>query len=382
MNTTSGALPPSFWPGGAAVTGTRRSPTFARGIVAFRQGWRRRAQESAVGEGRRPPARAAGQGRIAAPVSPARGMAGHVRIRPRPRGSRWPRHAALAFLFLVLILAAVPALARAAPPPEPDRPTVGTASLPPRAATRNARPAPGRKAAALPADDFVILESSDAEPAKVVAGNPALADRPFCPASTFKIVLAWVALERGVVASTTRLDCRDPHLGPGTFALDLHQALLYSSNAFFRAAAPKAGRPAIEEFLRRSGYASPDALAGWLGKDWAPVVKGGKLRLTPRQQQAFLERLAAGRLPDPAGVRNTLIEALRWPSPDPAVELFGKTGTHDGAVWFAGFGRTGPSRRIVTVFCRGTVARRPAVIAAFYNRFGLTWSDALLPSLR
>lgn len=249
-------------------------------------------------------------------------------------------------------------------------------------AAQNSGPAPGKKAAALPTADFVILESSDGEPARVVAGNPALADRPFCPASTFKIALAWVALEHGVVASSTRLACHDPYLGTGTFALDLHQALLYSSNAFFQETAPRAGRPAIEEFLSRSGYATTHALAGWLGRDWTPVVKGGRLRITPRQQQAFLERLATGRLPDPAGVRDTLVEALRWPSPDPAVALFGKTGTHDGAVWFAGFGRTGASQRIVTVFCRGTVARRPAVIAAFYARFGLAWSDTLLPPLR
>ncbi|RCK80976.1 MAG: hypothetical protein OZSIB_2353 [Candidatus Ozemobacter sibiricus] len=258
---------------------------------------------------------------------------------------------------------------------------------------------------ALPAGEFIILESDQETPPRLVAGNPDLLDIPACPASTFKIILAWAALERGIIATDTRLPCRDPHLGSATRRLDLGQALLYSSNAYFQTLAPRIGRPALDTFLRESGYLPPDALRGWLGKDWSPVVKGGRLRISPRQQHVFLTRLLNDEIAVGQRSRPALLEALRWPVPrsspqeggppagamaspadspparEEAWEVFGKTGAAGGAVWFIGFSRRAGRWKAVTVFCRGPVARRPAVIAAFYERFGLRWDPALLPPL-
>lgn len=227
----------------------------------------------------------------------------------------------------------------------------------------------------------MVLESQRGEAARVVEGNPELADRAACPASTFKIVLAWSALESGVVGSGTRIHCADAHICPRGADLDLHQALLYSSNDFFRSLAPKIGRRSLEEFMTRSGYIASASLSGWLGRSWGPAVKGGRLRITPRNQHRFMDSLMADAVEQRRPVREQLLNGLRWPSPDPRVILHGKTGAAERAVWFTGFGIVQGRPKTVTVFCRGGVDRRPAVISLFYARFGLAWDPALLPPL-
>jgi len=224
---------------------------------------------------------------------------------------------------------------------------------------------------------MVVLRSLASE-TSIIEGTASEADRRVCPASTFKILIAWAALEEGVASPGRLLSSNEAHV-PGTpRQLDLQHALVLSSNAYFDRLVAELGRHRLETWIARSGLFPLPLPRTWIGKDLSAAVHGGKLLVTARSLHELMKTIATSGLGTRPDVRETFPGLLEWPSPDPAVRVYGKTGVYGGAVWFTGFGDSDGRRTTVTVFQPGTIADRPGVIARFYREFGVAWSPALI----
>lgn len=226
------------------------------------------------------------------------------------------------------------------------------------------------------ADNFVVLETAvGGGDAAVVAGEPALADSPACPASTFKLVIALAALEEGIATPSSRHRCGDVSGPVGQREIDMCEAMRHSSNEYFLWLAARLGTARIAERAIRVGFVGGPVAEDWVGEDAAAVVRGGSLRVTPRQLHTFTVRLMRGGVTSgPAGQR-MMEDVMAWPSQDPGVRVFGKTGTWGGAAWYTGFVERAGARKATTVLVGYEVPAwgpaRERAIRLFYERAGV-----------
>ncbi|HEY9071570.1 MAG TPA: penicillin-binding transpeptidase domain-containing protein [Candidatus Ozemobacteraceae bacterium] len=217
----------------------------------------------------------------------------------------------------------------------------------------------------------VILESAGRDTPRVVAGDARLVEKPACPASVFKLVIAWAGLETGVLTPETRIACDEPRIASACVEIGMRDALLRSSNRFFEVIAERLGRVRLTEFASRSGLFREPLPETWLGAKLPSAVWGGTLRTTPARLHVFTQRIAAGDVGS-ASVSRALEAAIEWPCGTATVRVFGKSGTMRKAVWFTGYGRSGDGAvRCVTVFLEGGLERRPEAAAMFFDRFGM-----------
>ena len=211
-----------------------------------------------------------------------------------------------------------------------------------------------------------------------VEGPLSLADRPACPASTFKVLIAWAALEEKIASPGRLIRCADSFIASVPRLLDLHHALVLSSNDYFRPLVRELGWERLEHWIEKGGLASERFPANRIGRDPGEAVHGGNLRVSPRAMHGLMRKIADATLASRADLGEALAGALEWPSPESGLRIFGKTGVFGGGVWFTGFGERNGVRTTVTVFRKGTIADRPAVIARFYRAFGVSWAPGLL----
>ncbi|HNW33759.1 MAG TPA: penicillin-binding transpeptidase domain-containing protein [Candidatus Ozemobacteraceae bacterium] len=225
----------------------------------------------------------------------------------------------------------------------------------------------------------VIIESIDAGHAAVVEGDAGLASHAACPASTFKLVIAWAGLETGRLQADTRIECREDRIASGMIALDLHNALIRSSNRYFEVVAGRIGIDRLAEYVRKSGLVAGEVPKNWLKQGVAAAIWGGDLRVTPFRLHDLMVRLSAGSLASRA-VSEALVAAIEWPAGTSGMRVYGKSGTMRGAAWFTGFAREKSGRtRVVTVFLRGGSARKSEAAERFFGRFGM--KPPVLPPL-
>lgn len=253
----------------------------------------------------------------------------------------------------------------------------------------------GTVTAASAAPPVLVLEAQGAKPFRVIEGDATLLDSEQSAASTFKIWLAAIALEKGILDRTTRYNCRDSHLFGGRLRrLGLHEALILSSNAYFRETARRLGLKQLNDELNRLNL-TKNPQAGSV-RSVNAAIHGDRFRITPRQQFEAIQRLALADLSLSRETWQTLRGALEWPVPDGAHwKVFGKTGCYGGAVWCIGWGESRPHQlldgatglppgaepKIVTVFASGGLERRPEVMRCFFRRFGIEWHESLLQQL-
>lgn len=216
-----------------------------------------------------------------------------------------------------------------------------------------------------------MLETVTNAPTRVVAGDAKLADVALTPASTFKMVIAWSAFEAGVANPSSTFMVADAHVPGAPRALTLADAMFFSSNDAFVELAGRLPKGRLEEDVARSGFVGGPPPKDWLRRGAREVAHGGTLRVTPRQEHAFILRLMRGELASSAAVHAQLLECLAWPSQGSRMKLYGKTGGMNRVRWFTGFGIEGKISRAVTVLLLGADATRADVVAAFYARFGL-----------
>jgi len=207
-------------------------------------------------------------------------------------------------------------------------------------------------------DGMTIVETPRSGEMKVVTGSKAEMDLAREPASTFKVVIAWAALEEGWVK-----DVETPL--KGSDGLGLRQSLQKSINPPFSILAEKIGGDRLAEYAGRSGL-----IEGKISKDWMKgggqeAVHGGDMKTTLRREHGMAVAWMRGQDPWNSEGGKKLQEALIWRGEKIVVRA--KTGSYGGCLWMTGYGED----KAVTVFMLGEVGRRPEVVKAFFSRWGV-----------
>lgn len=137
-------------------------------------------------------------------------------------------------------------------------------------------------------------------------------DRDFLPASTFKIPHALIALETGALASAEEVipwDGTERDIAPWNADHTLATAICESVVPFFQETARRIGRERMQAALDGFAYGNRD-ISGPIDTFWLD----GALRISPREQVAFLERFTSGEVAiaprNAAAVRAALIREV------------------------------------------------------------------------
>ena len=207
-------------------------------------------------------------------------------------------------------------------------------------------------------DGMTILETPKIGEMQVVTGSKVEMDVAREPASTFKVVIAWAALDRGLVQ-----DVETPL--KGTDGLGLRQSLQKSINPPFSILAEKMGGEILGEYAARSGLIEGKILKSWMKAGGQEAVHGADLKTTLRREHSMAVAWMRGTEPWNGEVGRKLQEALVWKGEK--VEVWAKTGSFGGCLWMTGYGRD----KAVTVFMLGEVGRRPEVVKAFFSRWAV-----------
>ena len=207
-------------------------------------------------------------------------------------------------------------------------------------------------------DGMTILETSKTGEMKLVAGSEAEMDVAREPASTFKVVIAWAALDRGLIA-----DVEKPL--EGAEGLGLRQSLQKSINPPFALLAEKIGGEVLGEYAKRSGLIEGSIYKEWMRGGGKEAVHGGDLKTTLRREHQMAVGWMRGTAPWNGAVGKTLQDALVWKGEKIVVRA--KSGSYGGCLWMTGYGEG----KAVTVFLEGAVSRRPEVLKAFFGRWEL-----------
>jgi len=207
-------------------------------------------------------------------------------------------------------------------------------------------------------DGMTILETSKTGEMKLVAGSKAEMDIAREPASTFKVVIAWAALDRGLVQ-----DVEKPL--EGAEGLGLRQSLQKSINPPFTILAERLGGEVLGEYAERSGLIEGSIPKEWMRGGGKEAVHGGDLKTTLRKEHQMAVGWMRAEKPWDREAGKKLQEALVWKGEKIVVRA--KSGSYGGCLWMTGYGEG----KAVTVFLEGAVSRRPEVLKAFFGRWEL-----------
>jgi beta-lactamase class D len=213
--------------------------------------------------------------------------------------------------------------------------------------------------------DVVLSSALETADAPKIQGNSAEVDQRFTPASTFKIVLAGLALEEHWITPETEVLCDDAHVPGAPRRLRLHEALYLSSNAYFSQWNQSLSATDLEAWTKRVGYGVWNLKP--VKRDLGWRAGGGFVEITPREQHAFLRRFFQGQLPWSPATQDALRPALVWPSPRPDTHLWGKTGSLQGIYWFTGAAERDGKTRVITVLLTKPGSNRDKAIQRFLD---------------
>lgn len=184
----------------------------------------------------------------------------------------------------------------------------------------------------------LIIISSEENAQALRKGDLALASQNATPASLTKIVLAWAALESGVITTNSRIRCNDKFIEGTPRDLTLAEALKLSSNDFFVETTRRLGAQKSRDYIIQSGFFSEVPPADWPGEKIEDIVHGGGLQTRPINVSLFIrDRLLGKGLSKNQEINRQLLDSLYWETLESGIKLYGKTGTYSGAAWFAGF---------------------------------------------
>ena len=205
---------------------------------------------------------------------------------------------------------------------------------------------------------MTILETPKSGKMQVVTGSKAEMDVEREPASTFKVVIAWAALDRGLVQDVeTPLD--------GADGLGLRQSLQKSINPPFAILAEKLGGEVLGEYAERCGLIEGKIPKGWMKAGGQEAAHAADLKTTLRREHSMAVAWMRGTAPWDGEVGKKLQDALIWKGEK--VLLRAKTGSYGGCLWITGYA----ADKAVTVFMEGPVSRRPEILKAFFGRWGV-----------
>lgn len=204
---------------------------------------------------------------------------------------------------------------------------------------------------------MTILETPKGGEMQVVTGSKAEMDVAREPASTFKVVIAWAALDRGLVQ-----DVEAPL--EGADGLGLRQSLQKSLNPPFAILAEKLGGEVLGEYAEQSGLIEGKIPKSWMKAGGQEAAHAADLKTTLRREHSMAVAWMRGTAPWDGEVGKKLQDALVWKGEK--VLLRAKTGSYGGCLWMTGYG----SDKAVTVFMEGPVSRRLEILKAFFGRWG------------
>ena len=204
--------------------------------------------------------------------------------------------------------------------------------------------------------DAVILETSEEGETLLLAGKETDLDVPREPASTFKTVIAWAALDRGLVK-----DVEAPL--PGAEGENLRMALQKSLNPPFDLLAVELGGEVLGGYAERSGLIQGKIPARWMEGREKEARHGADLMTTIRREHQVAVGWMMGKAPWDGQAGKNLQEALLWKAAEKPIRA--KTGTYGGSVWVTGYG----PGKAVTVWLPGGVLRRPEALKIFFGRW-------------
>ena len=171
-----------------------------------------------------------------------------------------------------------------------------------------------------------FLLQRDGARSQTLHDNDASAAKPLHPASTFKVLLALIALETGALRSADEIvkwnGTPYPDRPQWQKDMALREAMQSSSEHYFGVLATRIGHERLAEWVARTGYGN-----GRIGPNPPRVWHDGVLTVTAHQQLAFVDRLRRGALPFSAKT----IAAVKTSMLDSSIHgrrLYGKTGTY------------------------------------------------------
>ena len=206
--------------------------------------------------------------------------------------------------------------------------------------------------------DGVILETSETGETLLLAGQEAELDVLREPASTFKAVIAWAALDRGLVK-----DVESPL--PGAEGDNLRLALQKSLNPPFDLLAVELGGDVLGEYAKRSGLIQGTIPARWMVGMEKEARHGADLMTTIRREHQVAVAWMNGEAPWNSEAGRRLQDALLWKAAEKPIRA--KTGTYGGSVWVTGYG----PGKAVTVWLPGGIPRRPEALKIFFGRWDI-----------
>lgn len=169
--------------------------------------------------------------------------------------------------------------------------------------------------------------------------NLEMCNKPYSPASTFKILNTLIGLETGVVSNENFViewDGIERHILEWNQNLSLKSAFQYSSVPYYQELARRVGEKKMKRYVEESGYGNRD-ISGGIDKFW---LTGG-LRITPLEQIAFLKKLYLNQLPFSQQTMDIAKNVMIYRQP-PGYVMRAKTGaSQDGWGWFVGWVETG-----------------------------------------
>ena len=204
--------------------------------------------------------------------------------------------------------------------------------------------------------DAVILETSEAGETLLLVGKETDLDVLREPASTFKTVIAWAALDRGLVK-----DVEAPL--PGAEGENLRVALQKSLNPPFDLLAVELGGEVLGGYAERSGLIQGKVPTRWMEGKEKEARHGADLMTTIRREHQVAVAWMMGKPPWDGPAGHKLQEALVWKAAEKPIRA--KTGTYGGSVWVTGYG----PGKAVTVWLPGGVPRRPEALRIFFGRW-------------
>ena len=207
-------------------------------------------------------------------------------------------------------------------------------------------------------DGMTILETTKGGEMQLVTGSKAEMDVVREPASTFKAVIAWAALDRGLVQ-----DVEAPI--EGAEGLGLRQSLQKSLNPPFAILAEKLGEEVLGVYAERSGLIEGKIPKSWMKAGGQEAAHAADLKTTLRREHSMAVAWMRGTAPWDGQAGKKLQDALIWKGEK--ILLRAKTGSYGGCLWMTGYGPD----KAVTVFMEGTVSRRPEILKAFLGRWGV-----------
>jgi beta-lactamase class D len=207
-------------------------------------------------------------------------------------------------------------------------------------------------------DGMTILETPMSGEMQVVTGSKMEMDVAREPASTFKVVIAWAALDRGLVQ-----DVEAPL--EGAEGLGLRQSLQKSLNPPFAILAEKLGGEVLGGYAERSGLIEGKIPKGWMKAGGQEAAHAADLKTTLRREHSMAVAWMRGTAPWDGQAGKKLQDALIWKGEK--VLLRAKTGSYGSCLWMTGYGPD----KAVTVFMEGPVSRRPEILKAFFGRWGV-----------